>query len=352
MIPKDNAFTNATLADHLLARKCISGPLIQGQTIRVSENLILGEHATITNENSSLGAVVLTTGDQSITGVKTFLDPIVLSGGIQLDVNQLDLGVGHKLTLRVPTLSISRTYSLADIGQDASFVMTKGDQTIEGVKTFSETPIFSNGLSFPSLNLSATTNQIILGTDDKTITLHVPTPAAARLYMLPDVLSDANFVMTAGAQSVGGAKTFSNATITFPTSGGTPTALSYYELYTGTLDFTSPAFTGTKSPPVTILRIGNAVTLNIDSFSGTGTNNPGKVTSIAIPSRFRPFVAKSFVASVFENTVNVSGRLSVATSGVITISSSIVSSGLLNIDSNFTGVGQVVVEACAIHWVI
>lgn len=57
--------------------------------------------------------------------------------------------------------------------------------------------------------ISAATNQLILGSTN-TITLTAPAPAASRVYTIPDVLGAASFVMTAGVQSIAGAKTFTD----------------------------------------------------------------------------------------------------------------------------------------------
>ena len=81
--------------------------------------------------------------------------------------------------------------------------------------------INSSGGTTPVLSLSSTlivpgtftipavTNQIILGTTN-TVTLTSPAPAASRVYTFPDVLGAASFVMTAGTQSIAGAKTFTD----------------------------------------------------------------------------------------------------------------------------------------------
>lgn len=63
--------------------------------------------------------------------------------------------------------------------------------------------------TFTSLTLSDTSNQLHLGTTN-TITLTAPTPAASRTYTIPDVLTNASFVMTEGNQSINGNKTFND----------------------------------------------------------------------------------------------------------------------------------------------
>jgi hypothetical protein len=94
-------------------------------------------------------------------------------------------------------------------------VFTEGDQTINGIKTFTDLTVFSGGISFPfstagSITLTDTNNQLVLGTGN-TITLSASTPLASRTYVIPEVLADANFIMSQGAQTLNGSKTFSSA---------------------------------------------------------------------------------------------------------------------------------------------
>jgi len=58
-------------------------------------------------------------------------------------------------------------------------------------------------------NILATTNQLVLGTTNTT-TISATAPASSAVYTIPDVGTTADFVMTAGAQTIGGAKTFSD----------------------------------------------------------------------------------------------------------------------------------------------
>ncbi len=62
------------------------------------------------------------------------------------------------------------------------------------------------------LTILKTTNQIVLGTTTTT-TISGAAPASSAVYTIPDVGTTANFVMTAGTQTIGGAKTWSAAGI-------------------------------------------------------------------------------------------------------------------------------------------
>jgi hypothetical protein len=65
-----------------------------------------------------------------------------------------------------------------------------------------------------ALTITKTTNQIALSSAGAGVaTLTTATLAGNRTYTIPEAGADASFVMTAGAQTVGGAKTFSASTV-------------------------------------------------------------------------------------------------------------------------------------------
>jgi hypothetical protein len=110
-------------------------------------------------------------------------------------------------------LSADRTYTM-DVDADASFVMSAGTQTIGGAKTFSAATAIEGDLTLGT-GTSATGGSIILNDDATgnsfTATVKAANHAASRTYTLDDISADASFVMTAGTQTIGGAKTFSGA---------------------------------------------------------------------------------------------------------------------------------------------
>ena len=61
-----------------------------------------------------------------------------------------------------------------------------------------------------ALTINTASNQIVLSSGVNQLTLNSGTSAAARTYTVPDVGTSADFVMTAGAQTIAGAKTFSD----------------------------------------------------------------------------------------------------------------------------------------------
>ncbi len=67
-------------------------------------------------------------------------------------------------------------------------------------------------MDVPSIQLSNTTNQILLGTTN-TVTINSVAPAASRTYTIPDTGANSSFVMTDGNQGIGGQKDFSSGTV-------------------------------------------------------------------------------------------------------------------------------------------
>lgn len=67
-------------------------------------------------------------------------------------------------------------------------------------------------ISAGALTISATTNQIVLGTTN-TLTITSPAPASSATYTIPDVGTTGSFILTTGAQTITGAKTFASSTL-------------------------------------------------------------------------------------------------------------------------------------------
>jgi hypothetical protein len=116
--------------------------------------------------------------------------------------NQLVIGTTRTVTITAPTpATSSRTWTIPDLSGDMTFAALGGTQTFSGSKTFSST-----------VTISATTNQIIFGTTNTT-TINAAAPASSATYTIPDVGTTASFVMTAGAQTINGQKTYGSAPI-------------------------------------------------------------------------------------------------------------------------------------------
>ncbi len=78
-----------------------------------------------------------------------------------------------------------------------------------------------------TLHIAATSNQLVLGTGNRVI-LNAPTPAgSSRIFTLPDVSASPDIVVTEGAQTINGTKTFQTIVVgTITATSATATALS------------------------------------------------------------------------------------------------------------------------------
>lgn len=112
--------------------------------------------------------------------------------------NQLRFGTTNTTTISATAPSSSLTLTIPDAGTNANFVLSESAQTIAGALTLSS-----------ALTITPTTNQLVLGTTNTT-TISATAPSSSLVYTMPDVGGNADFVMTAGAQTIGGAKTFSS----------------------------------------------------------------------------------------------------------------------------------------------
>lgn len=71
--------------------------------------------------------------------------------------------------------------------------------------------VYADGItSSDSFAARKTTNQLVLGVTNTT-TINSTAPSASRVYTIPDVGTSANFILSAGTQTIGGSKSFSSA---------------------------------------------------------------------------------------------------------------------------------------------
>jgi hypothetical protein len=177
--------------------------------------------------------------------------------------------------------------------------MTAGNQTVGGNKTFTGSTVLDSAVS-----VTPTTNQIVLGTTNTT-TINSTAPSASRVYTIPDAGGAANFVMSAGTQTITGNKTFSGTTtlattnitsggLTLPTTGGTPTTNDFYESATVTLTFSvAGSGAGLTSTPVDCKAIRNGLQcmLMIPPITVTVGASGGQnalISNALLPARFCP----------------------------------------------------------------
>jgi hypothetical protein len=190
--------------------------------------------------------------------------------------NQMILGATRTVTITAPTpASASRTWTIPDISGDGTFASLTGTQVFSGAKTFSA-----------GVTISATTNQLILGTTN-TMTITSPAPAASRTLTIPDPGGNASFVMTAGTQILAGAMTFSSDVTISGNKGliindgeGTPKTVTIKTpaTLTATYTLTLPVDAGTNNY---VLTTNGSGVCSWTAAAGSGTVNSGTAGQVA-----------------------------------------------------------------------
>lgn len=341
MVPNDQQRTNSFVNDTLVVGQSISTPLMKTHDLVVTgtstfqDIKIQGttDTLTVTTMNGTTGnfgtlnATNITTTNLTVTAGITTVDLTAMdvvatsvttvnllandiktntfraSNALLTDtLNQLVMGTGQTITLSAPTPATSHIYTLPDVLNDASFILSEGNQTINGIKTFTTAPVFPGGLAFSVLTLTNTSNQLTMGTG-QTITINAPTPAASRVYTTPDVLANANFIMSEGTQTINGAKTFSTQITITPTTNQLVLGI------TQTITVTAP------TPAVSRVYTMQDVLADASFIMSEGTQTiNGTKTFTNAPV----FPALSFASLTLTNTTN---QLVLGTTNTTTISS-------------------------------
>ena len=211
---------------------------------------------------------------------------------------ELVVGTGNSACTIISGLTSPHTYTLPEVGANADFVMTEGDQTVNGLKAFTNLAI-DTGAAQGSI-ASALTSPIT--------------------FTLPDAGANCNFVVTEGAQTINALKTF-NAGVRFLTSGGLVTTLNYYEENSiNPATFTSTTFLGNANSAVRLTKIGNFVTIGIATFQQAPNGAADDTIQTAdglVPARFRPLSVKRAVVPIFATSIGLTsnGLLEIGTTG-------------------------------------
>lgn len=163
-------------------------------------------------------------------------------------------GGSDVVTIACASLAASRVYTLPDAGAAASFVMTEGTQTLNGTTSVTGAMTFAD----QKLKLQET------GSTD-VITINVASLAASRAYTMPDAGGSASFVMTAGAQTISGAKTFDGQLI----GKGTATNDSAAAGYIGEV-ISSAAVANSNSAATTVWDDLTSISLTAGDWNVTG----------------------------------------------------------------------------------
>jgi len=175
---------------------------------------------SIPDPGTAAANFVLTEGTQIINGIKTFTNivPTTTTQLILTDTtNQIVLGTGQTITLNAPTPAASLIQTIPDTKINAQFVMLEGNQTINGLKTFSSITVpnltSTNVTSINSPQIQNFTSQIRFGSVNP-VTIDAAQWGINRVATIPNVGPVSQFVMSLGNQNIGGRKTFQEGVTT------------------------------------------------------------------------------------------------------------------------------------------
>jgi hypothetical protein len=185
-------------------------------TVTASKALVVDSNKDIT----ALRNLTLTNVDAGASGTAGSVDifPTTASKGKTSITATANTG-DTTTTITNAAQTTTATMTIPDTNGSAEFVMTAAAQTVTGVKQFNDINIGASGTVgafdiFPTtaakgkLNILAADN-----TGNTTNTLTNAAQSAAATWTIPDTNGAASFVMTAAAQTIAGAKTFSTMPI-------------------------------------------------------------------------------------------------------------------------------------------
>lgn len=185
-----------------------------------------GDGITITNGAGTAtfavdSTVLRTTGNQSVAGTKTFTDSPVISHGDALVLQ----GSGFTTSITKADPSANRIFTFPNVA-DGDVLLTTGAQTISAVKTFSSAPVISSITNTGTLTLPTSTDTLVgrdttdtltnktisspilqtqvtldQATADYVLTWDNPGGAGTRSYNISDRGTNSEFLMTAPAEA-------------------------------------------------------------------------------------------------------------------------------------------------------
>ena len=195
--------------------KSPSNQIKVGNDDNVTFNIITsGSDRTLTIPDTISDAqFVMTETDQTINGNKTFNDSIVAGRNVTFT------NPASSFTVEPATTFNNDVTFNSDITVGSTIVngnlTVNGDSIMHGNVTITDNGSNSfevdTGTVFNApISINADSNHIVIGYDSgpNTVTLNVDNPGFNRIYTVPDVSLDADFVMTEGAQSIAGNKGF------------------------------------------------------------------------------------------------------------------------------------------------
>ena len=216
-------------------------------------------------------------GTQTFTGSKTFSAANTTFSGANVFLTtdgSLYLGTApNRVRFLVASRSTTSEWILPNHGSFVTFASLEGTQTFTGVSTM-------NNLRIGNLN-----GDILFRSGVNQLTLRAGSSAAARTYTVPDAGTTADFVMTAGTQTIGGTLTLP-ATVNYTSNGSIVKSgagdLTLTNASAAGLTF-SGAFTLTVPATGTADLIGEAQTISaIKTHSAAITFSGGSAANLSI----------------------------------------------------------------------
>lgn len=361
--PSSSGFLTSINTDTTAAQTLTVGTT--GTDFAIVDNGV-GGHAFNLPSASATARGVITTGTQTLAGVKSFSDDtnfngraIVNSGGLLVgstgfagavaifpvsaskgwtSYTASDNSAGTVTNVNTALQTGARTYTIPDAGASASFVMTEGTQTINGITTFGSRLLSAygytagaNGVSGgdiilynPGLNKGWTEFLGANNNTGNTVTyISAASQAGTRTYTIPDALASASFVMSEGASTINGVKTF--GTPIALNSGGTANSLtasnggvvysdaSGLQILAGTAQNRQLLMSGSSAAPVWTTAIWPATTTVNQILYSSATNS---VAGLASANSGVLVTGVTGIPSISSTLPNIA--LGTPTSGVMT----------------------------------
>ena len=277
----------------------------------------------------NLTNVVFTTGNQNISGIKTFLNNIVATGQLSAVsgyfINSLQLnGTGVSLSGHTHNISDIINFGSGFSGLlPSTIVYTTGNQTISGVKTFLNNIVSSGQISAPSGRFD-----YIISDKDFTINGNMNINAAA------SILANGPVTFVANPYIVSGVGYFTSGLFVGPTGNATPVSLSGHHQPYSTID---NFCTGVAECVNTPLLAGTGISLSYVNGTGLYINASG---GIQINSSSSGFVVKTGINNYTTRYISNGNNINISYADGVSGNPTIGLSGNLDLIQNITSTGN------------